>query len=103
VRPGNVRLQFRGIIMNEQLSRLLGNLQNVLTEVLWSSGRFIGAIGEMEQAGYEIRFSVDAEVVGDSRLTCPSQLPAERSSAFDRTLELTSDDERFLQSLNIGT
>ena len=89
--------------MDEELTRLLGNLQNVLTELLWSSERFTCAIGEVEQAGYGIQFSVDAVVVEDSRSAMRSQSPADKPPGFDGTLELTSDDECFLRSLNIGT
>jgi len=88
--------------MNEEVSRLLENLQNVLTEVLWSSELFTCAIGEIEHAGYKLRFSVDAEVVRDPRAT-PSQPPVDNLPCLDGTFELTSDDEQFLRSVSIST
>jgi hypothetical protein len=89
--------------MNEEVSRLLANLQNVLTTVLWNSELFRCAIGEIEHAGYQIRFSVDAEVVGDPRATPPLIPKVDNAPRLDGTLELTSDDELFLRSLSIGT
>jgi hypothetical protein len=89
--------------MDEDLRRLLGNLQNVLTELLCSSERFTCAIGEVEQAGYEIQFSVDSVVVGDSQSAMRSQSTANKPPRFDGTLKLTADDECFLRSFSIGT
>jgi len=93
----------KGDTLDDRLKELMQELGNAINESLSDSDRIAGAIGEIKRAGYDVFLVLEA-TIGFNKREDGEDTEAESSVSFesDGTINLTSQDQKFLRALKIS-
>lgn len=90
--------------MDDRLKELMQELGNAINESLSDSDRIAGAIGEIKRAGYDVFLVLEATIGFNKREDGEGEEEMEPSVSVesDGTINLTSQDQKFLRALKIS-
>ena len=97
----------KGDILDDRLKELMQELGNAINESLSDSDRIAGAIGEIKRAGYDVFLVLEATIGFNRRedsgeAESGDEIEPSVSIESDGTINLTSQDQKFLRALKIS-
>jgi len=95
----------KGDILDDRLKELMQELGNAINESLSDSDRIAGAIGEIKRAGYDVFLVLEATIGFNKREDgedADTETEPSVSVESDGTINLTSQDQKFLRALKIS-
>jgi hypothetical protein len=97
----------KGDILDDRLKELMQELGNAINESLSDSDRIAGAIGEIKRAGYDVFLVLEATIGFNRRedageAEAGDEVEPSVSVESDGTINLTSQDQKFLRALKIS-
>jgi hypothetical protein len=97
----------KGDILDDRLKELMQELGNAINESLSDSDRIAGAIGEIKRAGYDVFLVLEATIGFNKRedgedADAGDEAESSVSVESDGTINLTSQDQKFLRALKIS-
>jgi hypothetical protein len=97
----------KGDILDDRLKELMQELGNAINESLSDSDRIAGAIGEIKRAGYDVFLVLEATIGFNRRedageAEAGDETESSVSIESDGTINLTSQDQKFLRALKIS-
>jgi|SRR4051812_3590618 hypothetical protein len=97
----------KGDILDDRLKELMQELGNAINESLSDSDRIAGAIGEIKRAGYDVFLVLEATIGFNKRedgedVDAGDEAESSVSVESDGTINLTSQDQKFLRALKIS-
>jgi hypothetical protein len=84
--------------MDKYLEKLVNELAQAINDAAQNSDEVIAIMDQIQALGSEVRLSVEVTIAVQET---PAPSPARNISIEDRLKEISSEDRKFLRSLNI--